>query len=367
MKIGTGRRSAALAAVLVVVLAGCRGVTPADPSSGSDATAPGTTRAPAPPSSPPPSGSTPSSTISSPSGSPSRSSAAVAGTAPAPQPKVALPPAAGSEISGIAAGADPGVLLVADDGAGPQPVTAVRPDGTSLATVTLDGVDASNIEALAGAPCGAGAAERCLYIGDIGEARSTVTVYRAPMPSAPQWRAAAEAWTYRYPAGPDGVRRRNAEALLIAPNGDVLIIDKPATAGGKVLPHRVFRGARGGGELQLAGSFTPPRPTVPLQSLVTGTVVTDAYYGAGTPAMPARVLLLTYDQVLQYTAPGPGADPAEFYRWPVRRLSMPDADQAEGITGLDDGCGYVVASEAGPLAQSSTLATVSCAETKEPP
>lgn len=273
----------------------------------------------------------------------------------------------GSEISGVAVGAEPGVLLIADDGNERHPVTAVRSDGSVLSTVTVDGLDASNVEALAAAPCGAGRSGRCLFIGDIGENRSTVTVFRAAMPTGPRWRTAAEAWTYRYPTGTQRSGRRNAEAMMIAPNGDVVIIDKPATTGGKVLPHRIFRGAPGGGALRQAGTFTPPRPRVPLQSVVTGTVVTDAFYGPGRGSAPARVLLLTYDQVLQYTAPGRDADPVEFYRWPVRRLPMPDATQAEGITGLADGCGYVVASESGPLAQSSTLATVNCAHAEEPP
>lgn len=273
----------------------------------------------------------------------------------------------GSEVSGVAVGAEPGVLLIADDGSGRQPVTAVRPDGSVLSKVTVDGLDASNVEALAAAPCGAGRSGRCLFVGDIGENRSTVTVFRAAMPAAPQWHTTAEAWTYRYPTGTNGTVRRNAEALMIAPDGDVVIIDKPATPGGKVVPHRVFRGDPGGGALRQVGTFAPPRPRVPLQSVVTGTVVTDAFYDPGRGSVPARVLLLTYDQVLQYTAPGRDADPGEFYRWPVRRLPMPDATQAEGITGLADGCGYVVVSEAGPLAQSSTLATVNCADTEEPP
>jgi hypothetical protein len=106
--------------------------------------------------------------------------------------------------------------------------------------------------------------------------------------------------------------------------------------------------------LDLVGTFTPPAPAVPEQSLLTGTVVTDAAYDGD------RVLLLTYDQVIQYTAPAPGADPTGFPHWPHRSLPMPAVPQAEGITSLPDRCGYAVMSEAGPFKGPGRLAVMPC-------
>ena len=72
------------------------------------------------------------------------------------------------------------------------------------------------------------------------------------------------------------------------------------------------------------------------------------------------MLLLTYDQLLQYRAPAENADLASFPDWPAVDLTMPSLMQAEGVTGTVDGCGYAVASEAGPAGRNGTLAVATC-------
>ena len=72
------------------------------------------------------------------------------------------------------------------------------------------------------------------------------------------------------------------------------------------------------------------------------------------------MLLLTYDEVQQYTAPDPAAPLIDFPDWPHRRLPLDSQPQAEGITATDDGCGYAVASEAGPGGSNGSLTVVSC-------
>jgi hypothetical protein len=144
--------------------------------------------------------------------------------------------------------------------------------------------------------------------------------------------------------------------MVIRDNGSVVVITKPAgsTPGTKAPPHRIYSGSPGGGTLRFTEAFHPPKPLVRLQSLFTGTVVTDASYSDG------RTLLLTYDQVIEYRAPTPGADPATFPHWPSARLPAPTMIQPEGITADISGCGYEVTSEQGPGGMRSALSTVTC-------
>ncbi len=243
-----------------------------------------------------------------------------------------------------------------DDGTGAAGIVAIRSDGSLLADLAVSGMSASNAEALAAGPCG-DRAGRCLYVGDIGDnalQRGHITVYRISEPSltpAPQNPVAADEWNYNYPDG-----AHDAESLMAADDGSLVVITKSAIdkTTGKVPPHRIYRAAPGGGELTFVSSFTPPEPAMRRQSLFTGTVVTDANYARG------RVLLLTYDQVVEYVAPTAHADPAAFPSWPHHELPAPAMIQSEGIAADIAGCGYEVTSEEGPGGSRAGLAGVSC-------
>ena len=213
----------------------------------------------------------------------------------------------------------------------------------------VDGLDPGNAEALAGATCpeelGPG---RCLYVGDIGdnaERRDSVAVFALVEPAAGDTTAAAEQWDYAYPDGP-----HNAESMMVT-DDHIVIVTKPA---GGTADHRIYLGPLGGGDLALARTFRPPAPPDPLQSMATGVVASDADWD-GT-----RVLLLTYDDVIAYTAPHPGSDPADFPSWPATHLPFPQLPQAEGIASASDKCGYAVVSEDGPLGDTSSLAVINC-------
>ena len=241
------------------------------------------------------------------------------------------------EARGIAASStDPDLYFVVDDGTGADGVTAVRSDGTPVGVVPVNGMSARNAEAVVAGSCPAG---RCLYVGDIGgnNGRETVTVYRATEPTMPlPASVASERWDYTYPDG-----SWNAEAMLVTDDGGIVIITKPD--GGEA-PHRVYTGAPGGGELALHTTFSPPEPASPSRSLMVGNVVTDAARSAGT------VLLLTYDQAVEYRAPAPDADPADFPTWEQRPVPMPRQWQSEGVSyRAAGGCGYVVVSEKSPM------------------
>ena len=248
------------------------------------------------------------------------------------------------------------MFFVVDDRPGTGEIIAVGSDGSVKARFRVSGMSADNAEALSAGPCG-DRAGRCIYVGDIGDNnanRKHITVYRLSEPSripASASPVAADAWNYTYPDGP-----HNAEAMIVDNDGSIIVITKsaPSRSTGTVPPHRIYRGSPGGGELRFVSAFTPPNPSMRLQSLFTGTVVTDAAYSG------RRLLLLTYDEVIQYRAPVPNADPATFPSWPHDELPDPRMIQSEGITNDISGCGYEVTSEEGPGGTRAGLAGVTC-------
>lgn len=317
------------------LLAGCTGTGDPPPSGPPSAPAPAT----------PSTGSTPRS-----SPSPSATDAPMVRVVP-------LAPGVSDEASGIAASTTvPDRFFLIDDGTGADELAVVDDRGTLVTRVTLTGMDADNAEALGGGPCGSipviGGARQCLYVGDIGdnrERRDDVVVYRAGEPdltgAGPHLTVAADEWRYTYPDRP-----QNAESMLVAPDGSIIVITKPKG----VAPHRLYRGEPGGGTLAFIREFQVPASPRPMRTILTGNVATDA------AATPGRVLLLTYDDVHEYTAPDPSAALSSFPDWPTRPLPFPDLPQAEAIAGAPDGCGYVVASEAGPAGSAGSLGLAAC-------
>jgi hypothetical protein len=273
---------------------------------------------------------------------------------------VPLAPGVSDEASGIAASSStPGAYFLIDDGTGTDSVAAVGTDGALLARIAVDGLSAGNAEALSSGTCGSSplpddtTGESCVYVGDIGDnatSRSDIAVYRfaEPDPSNPPTDPVpADEWRYSYPDG-----AQNAEAMLVDTDGSLIIVTKPPAQGG--LPHRMYRAEPGGGELTFIREFSPPAATHPFRTLFTGNVVTDL------ATAPGGVLLLTYDDIQQYTAPDPTAPLSSFPDWPHHALPVPGLPQAEGITAMAGGCGYAVASEAGPGGKAGSLGIVSC-------
>ncbi len=134
------------------------------------------------------------------------------------------------ESSGLAASrAHPGVLwTIEDSGAGPD-VYATDTLGNDLWRWEVANALNFDWEALSLGPCGR---ETCLYIGDIGDnggRRAQVTVYRIREPdpaSHTRFLRGAESVSFRYPNGP-----RDAEALIVTPTQDLLIISKGLGSG----------------------------------------------------------------------------------------------------------------------------------------
>ncbi len=142
------------------------------------------------------------------------------------------------EASGLVVSAvDPGVLWTHNDGSDARLYAVQATTGKLLATLTFPGLlppsqgDKADWEDLAAGPCGAGAtSQRCLYIGDIGdngEARETVRVFRIAEPDPAAGSAAVtqvETLVLSYPGS-----KRNSEALVVDASGVVWLLSKSKT------------------------------------------------------------------------------------------------------------------------------------------
>ena len=151
-----------------------------------------------------------------------------------------------SELSGLVASrSQPGVLWTHNDsGDGPR-LYAIDSKGTLLASYALQGVTATDWEAIAigGGP---NPGQDYLYVGDIGDSsgnRQEVNILRVPEPNVQRSRppktdiplADVENYPLRYPD-----RTRDAEALLVDPiTNEVLLVHKSYSGTGEA---NVYRG-----------------------------------------------------------------------------------------------------------------------------
>ncbi|HEU0213190.1 MAG TPA: hypothetical protein VFR13_03825 [Jiangellaceae bacterium] len=291
----------------------------------------------------------------------SRGSAALSASPAAPacgEPCYADPEVTGSlsselvvEVSGVAAShSAAGVYYVVGDEPGTDEVVAVRDDGTLVARIGVAGMSAENAEALAVGACGPHDSNPCVFVADIGDhvGRPYVVVYRFQEPdltAPPPNVVAADALRYSYPDA-----ATDAEALIVDDSGRPLIVSKAAfdQASATTGPTRLYRGDPAGGVLELLGEIDLPTPDRPVLTGIAGNVVTDASSTDG------RVLLRTYDQVIEYRAAQAGAELGGFRTWPYRLVPAPAQIQSEAIAYQHD-CGYLTISEF-----TGSIATVGC-------
>lgn len=236
------------------------------------------------------------------------------------------------EVSGIAASVrTPGAYYVVSDEAGTSQVAVVQADGELVGRIEVAGMDAANAEALEVGPCGDAPDESCLYVGDIGDhvGRDDVVIYRLREPAVDAVDPVpADALRYTYADGPT-----DAEALMVDDEGRPLIVSKGETT-------RLYHGPASGGVFERVGEIDLPEPEDGLFADVVGNVVTGASAASG------RVLLRTYDEVLEYRAEDDeAADLTQFPRWSWWRVPAGLLVQAEAITYRVDECGYLTVSE----------------------
>jgi hypothetical protein len=246
------------------------------------------------------------------------------------------------EASGLAASArNPGLYYLLDDG--PQTkLWVLDPEAGLLGAVRPSGLDGRDTEALAVGPCGPGDPTTCVYVGDIGDnrrGRDGVRIWRFVEPdlSAGIGGVGADAITLRYPD-----ESWDAEALLVDANGVPHLLTKAPfdEEAGVAGPSRLYR-AEGwsDGTMTFLGELAPPPPRAGLAAPVVGNVVT------GADRSGDRVLVRTYDAVVEYVAPSAGAPLDGLPSWPSAEIRGPFLAQAEAVAYAADGCGFLTVAE----------------------
>ena len=205
--------------------------------------------------------------------------------ATSPEPLLRIQDPALVESSGLAASVwHEGILWTHADGGSVAEVRALDSGGETVATVTLEGIDPYDPEALAPGVDDAG--EPALFLGDVGDndaQRPDVSVFRFAEPRRLSDGTVEATWfRFIYPDGP-----HDAEALLVHPGtGRLLIATKSAGGGGLYeAPSNLLTADEGSNRLVRVADVPP--------------LVTDGAY------LPdGRLALRTYASVFVYDRPG---------------------------------------------------------------
>jgi hypothetical protein len=155
------------------------------------------------------------------------------------------------EGSGVAASRRSPGLFWAHNDSGEPLLVALDSKGVVRGRVRIPGVQVQDWEAIAVGPCPAGS---CIYVGDIGDngaRRRDIAIYRLPEPADTAGSVdGTDVFRARYPDG-----AHDAEALLVTPKGDILIVTK-----GDKEPVSLYRfpvEARPGGTVTLQAVGSP--------------------------------------------------------------------------------------------------------------
>lgn len=238
------------------------------------------------------------------------------------------------ESSGLAASRrNPGLLWTHNDSGDEPRVYCLTAQGTSCGTWTVTGADAFDWEDMAAGP-GPAAGEPYLYLGDIGDNRSTrpeVVVYRVREPGVEgtgrgaAFTATADAVTLRYADGP-----HDAEALLVHPaTGDLYVVTKALTGAG------VYKAPAGTGTLARIADL----------DLGLGEAVT----GGDISPDGRRVALSTYRRGYELSLPAGAGDFDAVWSQPPVPVDLGVRVQGETIAYRLDGDGLLTTSEKTPV------------------
>lgn len=225
-----------------------------------------------------------------------------------------------------------------------QPIlVSLDSKGTVLRRVLVTGAKVQDWEAIASGPCPDG---KCIYIGDIGDnsgKRRSITIYRLPEPSDSSESAAVTGVIHAtYPHG-----AQNAEAMLVTPKGEILIVTKGTTG-----PVELFRLPASAANsktavLELVGKPREAGPSAGAERITDGAMSPDG----------AWIALRTNTAIgFHRTADLMAGDWREAGRVSLKGLGEP---QGEGIAFADDKTLYLVG-EGGGKSRPGTFARLTC-------
>lgn len=243
------------------------------------------------------------------------------------------------ESSGLVASpTQDGVLWTHNDSGGSPSIHCITTGAGTCGSWEVTGSRAIDWESISAGP-GPRTGRTYLYVGDIGdngENRETVVVYRLPEPrvgatSGPTT-ARAVPLEFRYPDRP-----QDAEALLIHPaTGDLYIVTKEATGSGSV-----FKSSWA----PLARRFQPLRRVARLPKFAGISSVT----GGDISTDGSAVILSTYAAAFEFTAPRGLGRFDEVWRAKPRRITLGLRVQGESIAYSPDGDSVFATSEMTPV------------------
>ena len=221
-------------------------------------------------------------------------------------------------------------------------LVALDAKGSVTGRVRLSGAKIEDWEAVAVGACPAGS---CVYIGDIGDnqaKRKHVTVYRIAEPAAESSVDVKDTFHATYPDG-----AQDAEALLVAPNGNLFIVTKGET--GSVGLYRFPKELRPGAthQLERVGKARASGKSAETERITDGAVSPDGTW----------VVLRTKQSVAFHRA-------SDFFagNWAeAGRLDLKATGEAqgEGVAMAADGTVYLTG-EGGGKSQPGTFAKLAC-------
>ncbi len=237
------------------------------------------------------------------------------------------------EASGIVVGRrDPLVRWIIDDDQ--ATVLAIDPDGQTLGQVVLEGVEARDVEDIAIGACGPADPSPCVFVADIGDNagnRQSVRIHRFPEPAPNVGTVTPTTATFTYDTGPV-----DAEALVVDAQGVPVVLTKEEGL------TRLFRPAAFADQvMSVVATITIPPPATPLLTGLFGLTVT----AADSSPDGTRLLLRTYDSVVELQDPTGGADLTTVGAWTVTELPAPFEPQGEAVAYDADGRSFVTVSE----------------------
>lgn len=236
------------------------------------------------------------------------------------------------ELSGLAASQrHPDVFWAHNDSGGALELFALDAEGKVRARLKLTGAEAQDVEDVTVGPCAPGEARPCIFLADTGdnfERRDAVRLLRLPEPEAlADASLPVEVLPFIYPDGP-----HDAEALVVdARSGRLAVITKSHRSLGDVY---ALDGLKAGAPIQ----------AVKLGTLEVPEGVDRATTGASLHPSGQRLLLRTYTRVWEVRQPD-AARLEALLKGGIFEVPSGSQAQAEAITFLQDGRGYLLGTE----------------------